>query len=66
MLLTDNFQGFIRVFNVDSGEYVTHLEPKIRNEWLQLYHPKMAVLDQKDRLWVYEAGKRRIVVFRFI
>ena len=64
VMLTDTSQGFIRIFNPHSGEFMNHLKKEDSTDWLRLNLPKMAVLGTDNSIWVYEAGTNTIIILR--
>jgi hypothetical protein len=72
VLLTDPSVGSLQVFDVATGRYLHHIsgpEPRPDPAYpsradLPIRKPNMAILDQAGRVWLHDAGGKRIVVLR--
>lgn len=58
IMITDPGLGTIKVFSATDGEYLYDIQAA------RLSRPNMAVLSRTDQIWVYEAGRKQISVFR--
>jgi hypothetical protein len=66
LLFTDSFEGVLRVFDADTGEYSNHLEIESDDSWYRLRSPQHTTVDPYKRLWIYEGGKKRIIILRML
>ncbi len=58
ILITDPGFGALKVFSATNGEYLYDIQAT------RLNRPNMAVLSTTGQVWVYEAGRKQISVFR--
>lgn len=58
IMVTDPGLGTIKVFSATDGEYLYDLRVA------RLSRPNMAVMSRAGQIWVYEAGRKQISVFR--